>query len=143
MSQDLFSVMDIATRLNLHVKTVRNYVRDGRLKATRIGKQYRISRADLEVFTGHPMPPTPSEIAKRHRHVEVSGVVQIDAVSPEVAAQLENSLSAFVRGRAQPEEPLRINTIYDENIGQMKVILLGGANETGSALKLITALLEK
>lgn len=143
MSQDLFSVMDIATRLNLHVKTVRNYVRDGRLKATRIGKQYRISRADLEAFTGHPVPPTPGEIARRHRHVEVSGVVQIDAVSPEIAAQLENSLSAFVRARAQQEQPLRVNTIYDENIGHMKIILLGGASETGSALKLITAVLEK
>jgi excisionase family DNA binding protein len=142
VSQDLFSVMDIAARLNLHVKTVRNYVREGRLKATRIGKQYRISRADLEAFTGHPVPPTPGEIARRQRHVEVSGVVQIDAISPEVAARLENSMSAFVRGRALPQEPLRINCIYDESIGHLKIILLGGANEIGSALKLITALLE-
>lgn len=143
MPQELFSVMDIATRLNLHVKTVRNYVREGRLKATRIGKQYRISRADLEAFTGHPVPPTPSEVARRHRHVEVSGVVQVDAVSPQVAARLENSLSAFVRGRAQPEEPLRINSIYEEDIGRMKIILLAGPSETSAALKLITALLEE
>jgi hypothetical protein len=34
------------------VKTVRNYVRDGRLKAVRIGKQYRIAREDLEAFMG-------------------------------------------------------------------------------------------
>jgi excisionase family DNA binding protein len=30
----------------LHVRTVRKYVRDGRLKAVRIGKQYRIARDD-------------------------------------------------------------------------------------------------
>ena len=143
MSQDLFSVMDIATRLNLHVKTVRNYVREGRLKATRIGKQYRVLRADLEAFTGHPVPPTPSEIATRNRHVAVSAVVQIDAVSPEVAAQLENSLSAFVRGRTQPAEPLRTDAIYDRTIGHMKIILLGGTKDTGSALNLIAALLER
>jgi excisionase family DNA binding protein len=143
MSQDLFSVMDIATRLNLHVKTVRNYVREGRLKATRIGKQYRIARADLEALTGHPVPPTPSEIATRHRHVEVSGIVQVDAVSPELAGQLENSLAAFVRGRAQPEEPLRIDAIYDRTIGHMKIIFLGGTKDTGSALKLITSMLEE
>jgi excisionase family DNA binding protein len=142
MSQDLFSVFDIATRLNLHVKTVRNYVREGRLKATRIGKQYRISRADLEAFTGHPVPPSTSEIARRQRHVEVSGVVQIDAISPEAAAQLENSLSAFVRGRQHPEAPLRIDTIYDRNTGHLKIILLGGGNDTAAALKLITVLLE-
>jgi excisionase family DNA binding protein len=143
MSQDLFSVFDIATRLNLHVKTVRNYVREGQLKATRIGKQYRISRADLEAFTGHPVPPSESEIARRQRHVEVSGIVQIDAISPEVSAQLENSMSAFVSGRTKPEEPLRIETIYDQHTGHLKIILLGGANDTGSALRLIAALLDK
>ena len=143
MSQDLFSVFDIATRLNLHVKTVRNYVREGQLKATRIGKQYRISRADLEAFTGQPVPPSVSGIARRHRHVEVSGVVQIDAISPEASSQLENSLAAFVSGRAKPEEPLRIDTIYDRQTGHLKVILLGSANDTGSALKLITAVLDK
>ena len=143
MSQDLFSVFDIATRLNLHVKTVRHYVREGQLKATRIGKQYRISRADLEAFTGYPVPPSDSEIAKRHRHVEVSGIVQIDAISPEASAEVENSLSAFVRGRAKPEEPLRTETIYDRQTGRLKIILLGGANDTASALKLITALLDK
>ena len=42
----------VAERLGLHVKTVRGYVREGRLKAVRIGKQYRISRQDLEALTG-------------------------------------------------------------------------------------------
>jgi excisionase family DNA binding protein len=143
MSQDLFSVFDIATRLNLHVKTVRNYVREGQLKATRIGKQYRISRTDLEAFTGQPVPASDSEIARRQRHVEVSGIVQIDAISPETSAQLENTLSAFVGGRTKPQEPLRIETIYDRHTGHLKIILLGGANDTGSALKLITAVLDK
>jgi excisionase family DNA binding protein len=143
MSQDLFSVFDIATRLNLHVKTVRNYVREGRLKATRIGKQYRIARADLEAFTGQPVPPTDSEIARRERHVEVSSIVQIDAISPEAAAQLENSLAAFVSGRAKPGEPLRIDSIYDRHTGHLKIILLGSANDTASALKLVTALLDR
>ena len=50
MDQDLYSVEQVAEQLGLHVKTVRNYVRDGRLKAVRIGKQYRmrISRPWLE-----------------------------------------------------------------------------------------------
>jgi excisionase family DNA binding protein len=143
MSQDLFSVFDIATRLNLHVKTVRNYVREGRLKATRIGKQYRIARADLEAFTGHPLPPSDSEIARRQRHVEVSSVVQIDAISPEGSVQLENSLAAFVSGRTSPQEPLRVDTIYDRHTGHLKIILLGSANDTGSALRLVTAVLDR
>ena len=46
-NQDLYSVEQVAAQLGLHVRTVRNYVRDGRLKAVRIGKQYRIAREHL------------------------------------------------------------------------------------------------
>jgi excisionase family DNA binding protein len=59
MNEELFSVEQVADRLGLHVRTVRAYVRDGRLKAVRIGKQYRIARADLEALTGGPVPPSP------------------------------------------------------------------------------------
>jgi excisionase family DNA binding protein len=143
MSQDLLSVFDIATRLNLHVKTVRNYVRDGRLKAVRIGKTYRILRSDLEAFTGHPLPPSESEMARRQRQVEVSGIVQIAAISAEDASRLESSIAAFVHGNTRDKESLRIDAIYDRNVGCMKLILLGGANASSAALKFISALLER
>lgn len=143
MSQELFSVFDVATRLNLHVKTVRSYVREGRLKATRIGKQYRIAREDLEAFTGHPITPTDRELAKRHRHVEASSIVQVEAISPEESDRVANSLSTFVYGRPKSDEPLRIETMYDRHLGRMKVILLGGASETASALKLLKSLVQE
>ncbi len=54
MSEELYSVEQVAERLGLHVRTVRSYVREGRLKAVRIGKQYRIGQADLEALTGRP-----------------------------------------------------------------------------------------
>jgi excisionase family DNA binding protein len=142
LSQELLSVFEIAERLNLHVKTVRNYVRDGKLKATRIGKQYRIARADLEMLTGHPLPLSKSESAKRRRQVDVSSVVQIDAISPELAVQFENSLTAFALGRTQAAAPLRIQAIYDRHTGHLKIIVLGDSNDTAAALKLVTALME-
>ena len=76
MSQELYSVEQVAERLGLHVKTVRNYVREGRLKAVRIGKQYRIAREDLEAMTGHSEPA--HEPVVRNRHVEVSSIVEKD-----------------------------------------------------------------
>ena len=143
MSQDLLSIFDIASRLNLHIKTVRKYVRDGRLKAIRVGKQYRIARPDLEPFLGHPLPPTESEAAKRRRHIEVSSVAQIDALSPEAALQLESSLAAFVHGNSKGVEPLRIDSIYDRHVGRMRIIFLGGASITSAAIKFMAAFLEK
>ncbi|MEE3921927.1 helix-turn-helix domain-containing protein [Micromonospora sp. BRA006-A] len=54
MSNDMYSVEQVADLLGLHVRTVRGYIRSGRLRATRIGKQYRIARADLDALTGRP-----------------------------------------------------------------------------------------
>jgi len=145
MSQptELLSVFDVAKRLNLHVKTVRGYVRDGRLKAVRIGKQYRIARADLEAFTGLPLPLTESERAKRRREVSVSCVVGIDAISPEQSGLVESSLRAFAHRDGDVGEALRADTMYDEQVGHLKVTLFGGVNGTAAALNLIAALLER
>ena len=140
--QDLLSVFDIAKRLKLHVKTVRNYVREGRLKAVRIGKQYRIARSDLEAFTGFPLPLTDRERANRHRDVRSSCVVEIDAISPESSSQLESALKAFAH-RSEGDEAVRVEAIYDQDIGHLKLMLFGGAAGTASALMLILALLKK
>src|SRR5271170_5574818 len=85
----MYSLEQVAERLGLNVRTVRGYVRSGRLKAVRIGKQYRVTREDLEAITG-PMPE--AETIPRHRHVEVSAVVQIDAVSKDSAARITDHL---------------------------------------------------
>ncbi|HEU4618805.1 MAG TPA: helix-turn-helix domain-containing protein [Gammaproteobacteria bacterium] len=141
--EELLSVFEIAKRLKLHVKTVRNYVREGKLKAVRVGKQYRISRADVEAFTGFPLPLTERERARRQREVGVSCVVRVDAISPEASRRIESSLAAFVNRDRIGEEPLRADTIYDREIGHLEIMLFGGVNSTASALKLIAALLEQ
>jgi excisionase family DNA binding protein len=131
MSQELYSVEQVAERLGLHVKTVRSYVREGRLKAVRIGKQYRIAREDLEAMTGRS-EPAPEPIA---RHVEVSSIVEIDAISREAANHLSMSLVSAASG-------IRIEAIYNQERARLKVILLGDLEKNASYLKFISAMLE-
>ena len=50
MSTQWLKVEDIARELDLHVNTVRGWIRDGKLKATRVGRDYRIKREDYEKF---------------------------------------------------------------------------------------------
>ena len=101
MPQELYSVYQVADLLGLHVKTVRGYVREGRLKAIRIGKQYRIARADLEALTGKSAAALEGPPVRRHRHVEVSSVVDIDAVPKETADRMTVYLLAAARRRAR------------------------------------------
>jgi excisionase family DNA binding protein len=138
----MYSVEQVAESLGLHVKTVRGYVRDGRLKAVRIGKQYRIAAADLEEFIGHPVAASARETARRDRHVEVSSIVQIDAISPEAMGRLTTTVMAAVGGRSSGDTPLRIETVYDEERASLKIIVLGDLGTVADLFKLIDSLTE-
>lgn len=141
-NHNLYSVEQVANRLGLHVRTVRGYVREGRLKAVRIGKQYRIAGEDLAAMTGRPVSSLEPEPVRRERHVEVSSIVEIDAISPETANRLTNLLVGAANGRGSRDEPLRVETIYDEARGRMKIILVGSMDTNASMFKVIQALLE-
>lgn len=44
------TVEEVAKELKVHVERVRRWIRDGELIATDLGRDYRISRADLDAF---------------------------------------------------------------------------------------------
>jgi excisionase family DNA binding protein len=138
MVKQLYSAEEVAEQLGLHVRTVRGYLRDGRLRAVRIGKQYRITREDLEAFVGAPVVDPPE--VGRHRHVDVSSIVEIDAVSRETAHRVSTLLTA-VRTHAG-DQPLRVETTYDEGRARMKVVVLGGLADTRHVLEYLQAVLD-
>jgi excisionase family DNA binding protein len=139
MAQELYSVEQVANQLGLHVRTIRNYVRDGRLKAVRIGKQYRITREDLEEFTGTPAAVI--EVDRSTRHVEASSIVHIDAVDQATADRLSTHIHGALN---QPEAiNLKAETIYDEERAVLKVIVLGNLTATADLLRLIHMLADQ
>jgi excisionase family DNA binding protein len=141
-NNELLSVERVAERLGLHVRTVRNYIRDGRLKAIRIGKQYRIAREHLDALTGQPPAEFEPGREPPQRHVEVSSIVQIEAIDFEAASRVTNALMAAAKGRPAGEEPLRIDTIHDRERARLKVIVSGGIDTTAALLKFMTAYLK-
>ena len=130
MPDRFYSVDQVAQHLGLHVRTVRNYVRDGRLGAVRIGKQYRIAHEDLEAFTGRPVSASAGAAARRRPRTEVSSIVQIDAISAGTADRLTVLLMAAAANHGPGTEPLRIETAYDRERARMKIIVLGGLTDT-------------
>lgn len=49
-NDDIFTPSTAADYLHVNVRTVRNFIRDGRLRAARVGRAYRIRRAWLDEF---------------------------------------------------------------------------------------------
>ena len=142
MFQELYSVEQVAGLLGLHVRTVRNYVREGRLKGVRIGKQYRIAREDIEAMTGRPAASFDQDPVRRHRHVEVSSIVEIDAIDPEAAIRLTNALTSAPKSRPEGDQPVRVETIYNEERARLKVILAGSIPTVAGLLQFMTVFLE-
>jgi excisionase family DNA binding protein len=134
MAEDWYSVEQVAERLGLHVRTVRGYIRDGRLTAVRIGKQYRIARADLAAFTGRPPAPRP--------RAEVSAVLELDGLGPAGADRLSTFLVAGAQLAGGPDDPLRVRTVYDDDRDRLKVIILGGVASTADILRTVHDILD-
>ena len=136
----LLSVEQVAEQLGLHVRTVRAYLRSGRLKGVRIGKQYRIAREDLAMLTGRGGPLEP---VVRHRHVDVSSIVQVDAISPESVNRVTNMLMAAAKAPREEEHPLRIDTTYDDERARLKVFISASPETTIGLLRLVNTLVDR
>ena len=50
MKQQVFSIKDAATILDVHPDTIRRAIKAGKLKAAKIGKDYRIAKSELDRF---------------------------------------------------------------------------------------------
>jgi excisionase family DNA binding protein len=124
---DWYSLDEVADRLGLHVRTVRSYVRDGRLGAVRIGKQYRVSAADLRALTGGGGPGGP-------RRVEVTSVVDIDGIDEAAAERLVALVTGLPKGPRAPH----VDVVHDG--GRVKVIAVGSPEATAELVRFVGAM---
>jgi excisionase family DNA binding protein len=141
LNKQLFTVDEVAGRLNLHVKTVRRFIREGRLPAKRIGKEYRITRAALDEFAGTSAAPDQARIA-RTRHVLVSSIVDVDAISPEDSQRISTFVMASLNARrGEPDFP-RVDSLYDTARGRLRIMITASPALTCDLVGTIAALAE-
>ncbi|MBY6413744.1 helix-turn-helix domain-containing protein [Rhodococcus sp. BP-252] len=135
MGNDFYTAEQVAELLGLHVRTVRNYIQDGRLPAVRIGKQYRITPAGLASLTGGDAPADRPD-------VHVTSIVTVDTIDRQTASRLATSLQASAMGRGNAGTRLRIDTAYDDTASTCKIVVIGDALDTAEVLRLVDAFVE-
>ena len=140
MTSNLYSAEQVAGMLNLHVKTVRRYVRDGRLKAKRIGKEYRITRADLEAFAGEVRPA--EKDVPRTRHVIASSIVDVDAISGNDSDRVTTMIMASLNARRGEGDFPRVDSIYYPEQGRLRVTITASLVLTCELIQMIDVLLK-
>jgi excisionase family DNA binding protein len=133
--KEWFALEEVADRLGLHVRTVRNYVRDGRLGAVRIGKQYRVSRADLQALTGGGARP---DGAGGPRRIEVTSVLDVDGIDGAVGERLAALVTGLPKGPRAPH----VDVVHESERGRLKVIVVGSVEASVELLRFVGAMAE-
>ena len=123
MEEKFYSVDDISAMLGIHPKTTRRYITEGKLRAAKLGKQYRISGHDLSMFLeAHGAAAIQSPPAHKPQ-IDVSAVVDIDAADKDKAARI----SASILAATQSKDPSygKSTVSVQQNSSRLRVMLWG------------------
>lgn len=138
MSEELYTVEQAAERLKLHAKTVLRAIREERLRATRVGKAYRILRSDLDAFAG-----VPARTAATARDPWITSIVDIPDVWPELAQKWARTVTTALNARPAGGASLRADVIYDPDRTHLKIIVVGPPGDVINLMNLIRVWLDQ
>ena len=136
MEHTYYSVAKVAQMLEIHEKTVQRYIREGKLRATKVGKAWRITGHDLSVFIqGENAPTLPSDKkTNSDRTIMVSSVIDIDVGNMDEAMQIVNMLTAALNSKQPEFGKTSMNSQFIEHENKVRVMLYGNIKFTESIM---------
>jgi hypothetical protein len=112
---------------------VLRFIREGRLRAVKLGKSYRILRSDFDAFAG----VVPKE---RPAGARVTAIVDLPGMSPEAAQRLARVLPSARMGQTAHPDPMSIDVVHDPDRDHVKVVLIGAPGDVASMLRMVETL---
>lgn len=150
MEEKFYTIDQVAEALEMHHKTIRKFIKDGKLKANKVGKQWRISKEDLDRFMDVKSDKSNSlefklDYSKERGcipKVNVSTVIDINSISNKEYSRLSNLLLALVNNPTSISNGSTINLKYNENESRLRVMLWGNIKFIEDMLGSISILIE-
>ena len=133
MRNDLLSVDHVADIVGLHPRTIRRFIRDGRLKARKLGKQWRIRRRDLDALIGEEA----AIAARKSDRIQVSTVVDMHVDDEQQANRVFNSMLAAITAKGPEYGIVHYESLYLRDEHKAKLMFWGDAAFIGNALILL------
>ncbi|CZR98535.1 MULTISPECIES: helix-turn-helix domain-containing protein [unclassified Clostridioides] len=150
MDEKFYTIDQVAEILEMHHKTIRKFIKDEKLKANKVGKQWRISKEDLDRFMDVKSDENNGLEFKLNSYkelgcipkVNVSTVVDINSISNNEYSRLSNLLLALVNNPTSMSSGSTINLKYNENENRLRVMLWGDIKFIEDMLGSISILIE-
>jgi|CeladaMinimDraft_18_1061708.scaffolds.fasta_scaffold04263_2 excisionase family DNA binding protein len=145
---ELLTVDQLAQLLEMHPRTIRRYIREDRLKAVKVGGEWRIRKEDAEMFIGSKLEEYKSEamdVVKAFvdgKDSEVDGKLQVCTVLDcYVGNEEAMKISEVVMRYMNQDDPTRgrakFQYFYDDNEKKGRYILWGNPAFVGKVLSAV------
>lgn len=144
MENKFYSVDEIAELIKIHPKTVQRYIREGKLKANKVGKSWRVSGHDLSTFTegssGSAAAPALPESAVERGEIKVSAVIDIPVFNTDESVRIANTITAISMTKPSGYGASSVQTQYLMSEKVIRVMVWGSLSYTQIVLDSIAAL---
>lgn len=153
-----YTVDKVAEMLGLHHKTIRKFITEGKLRASKVGKQWRISGHDLSSFmennnvkmsnkteggdTNIIFSNDEIDIKKRNSKINVSTVIDINEVDMDEYRRISNMLLAVMNSNDSKMGNSTINIKHYKEENNLKVMLWGDAEFIKEMLDLVSIIIQ-
>jgi excisionase family DNA binding protein len=130
METTLYSIEDLSGVLKLHPKTILRFIHEGKIKARKIGRSWRVSRDALKEYA-HAELVTPGKATEvvdygsLGERMRVSAVIEIDEQGSEEASRLSSTLMAALNCKDPAWGNSRFDSFYFPEARKAKYALYG------------------
>lgn len=159
MEDKFYTIDQVAEMLGMHHKTIRKFITEGKLGASKVGKQWRISGHDLSIFMEKNNVKIGNEKINKELNVDysttgneedtisnrinVSTVVDIKEIEKDEYIRISNTLIAIANCKDPEIGKSTVSIKYDEKDKRLRIILWGSVKFIENMLSTISMLVEQ
>lgn len=150
MENNFYTIDKVAKILDLHHKTIRKFIKEGKINASKMGKQWRISSRDLNLFLQTNNVNTNAiensidfySTGEYNKRINVSAVVDVDDINVDEYNRISGTLVALMNSKDMSIGKSTIDIKHDKESCKLRVLLWGGIEFIEYTLDYIKTLIE-
>lgn len=143
MNKEYYTVEQISNMLDIHPKTIQRYIREGKLRASKVGKSWRISGHDLSVFVESDSNKEFNTEKQSIHSALASSVIDIIVYGKEDAIRIMNTLSGALNSKPLEYGRSSMQSQYIECENMIRVTLWGDIRFMAVMMDTISILIEQ
>lgn len=140
----MYTVTQLSELLKLHPKTVRRFIHEGKIKATKIGREWRVHKDDLRDFAHGELanqPDEPRPATRLFERVQVSAVIEVNEGRSDEVSRISNSLIAVLNTKDPAWGAARYDLIYHPETRKARFVVNGSPLFIRTLLEMVELLL--